>query len=236
MSRGKSICNVLKTIRKQVADANDIKYEPRECDYEGECRGTCPACEAEVKYISQQLDLRRQLGKAVAIVGISAGLSALTASASTPIGIDKNQTPQKPPKTAKQGKTNSTGCENEKVLRVGEVVVQEAIKPDTSEVFGIVEQMPVFRGGQTKLMEYLDKNIKYPKELEQDGVQGRVVVNFVVEKNGSISEVKVIKGLHPLLDKEAARVVSSMPKWMPGKQNGTTVRVKYTLPITFKLK
>ena len=78
MTRGKSICNVLKTIRKQIADANEIKYEPRECHHQGECRGTCPACEAEVRYIERQLDIRRQLGWAVAIVGISAGLSALS--------------------------------------------------------------------------------------------------------------------------------------------------------------
>ena len=78
MARGKSICSVLKTIRKQIADANDIKYEPRECHYEGECRGTCPACEAEVRYIERELNIRRQLGKAVAVVGISAGLSALS--------------------------------------------------------------------------------------------------------------------------------------------------------------
>ena len=78
MTKGKTICNVLKTIRKQVADANDIKYEPRECHHQGECRGTCPACEAEVRHIEQQLDIRRQLGKAVAVVGLSAGLFALT--------------------------------------------------------------------------------------------------------------------------------------------------------------
>ena len=78
MTRGKTICGVLKTIRKQVADANEIKYEPRECHHQGECRGTCPACESEVRYIERELGLRRQLGKAVAIVGISAGLSALS--------------------------------------------------------------------------------------------------------------------------------------------------------------
>ena len=78
MTRGRSICNVLKTIRTQIAKANEIKYEPRECHHTGECRGTCPACEAEVRYIERQLDIRRQLGKAVTIVGISAGLSALT--------------------------------------------------------------------------------------------------------------------------------------------------------------
>ena len=78
MTKGKSICNVLKTIRKQVADANEIKYEPRECHHEGECRGTCPACAAEVRYIEQQLNIRRQLGKAVVVMGISAGLAGLT--------------------------------------------------------------------------------------------------------------------------------------------------------------
>ena len=78
MTKGKSICNVLKTIRKQVADANEIKYEPRECHHEGECRGTCPACEAEVRYIEQQLNIRRQLGKAVVVMGISTGLAGLT--------------------------------------------------------------------------------------------------------------------------------------------------------------
>ena len=78
MTKGKSICNVLKTIRKQVADANEIKYEPRECHHEGECRGTCPACEAEVRYIEQQLNIRRQLGKAVVVMGISAGLAGVT--------------------------------------------------------------------------------------------------------------------------------------------------------------
>ena len=78
MTKGKSICNVLKTIRKQVADANEIKYEPRECHHEGECRGTCPACEAEVRYIEQQPNIRRQLGKAVVVMGISTGLAGLT--------------------------------------------------------------------------------------------------------------------------------------------------------------
>ena len=84
MVKGKATCKTLKTIRKQIAEANDIKYEPHECHYEGPCMGTCPACEAEVRYIEQQLSLRRQLGKAVAIIGLSAGLSALTATPAMP--------------------------------------------------------------------------------------------------------------------------------------------------------
>ena len=89
MSKGKSICSVLKTIRKQVADANGIEYEPRECHHQGDCRGTCPACEAEVRYIQQQLDIRRQLGKAVAVVGISASLAALSGCTNKPKNVDK---------------------------------------------------------------------------------------------------------------------------------------------------
>ena len=82
MTKGKTICNELKRIRKQIADANEIDYEPRECNHQGECLGTCPACESEVRYIEKQLDLRRQLGKAVAVVGLSAGLFVMTGCSS----------------------------------------------------------------------------------------------------------------------------------------------------------
>ena len=85
-------------------------------------------------------------------------------------------------------------------------------------------------------MEYLSKNIIYPAEAEKNGFQGRVVVTYVVEKDGSLSQVKVAKGVEPSLDAEAVRVISSMPKWTPGKQNGEPARVKYTLPVTFKLQ
>jgi hypothetical protein len=78
MTKGKTICNALKVIRKQIADANDIHYEPRECNHQGECCGTCPACESEVRYIEKQLDIRRQLGKAVVVVGLSTGLFSMT--------------------------------------------------------------------------------------------------------------------------------------------------------------
>ena len=96
--------------------------------------------------------------------------------------------------------------------------------------------MPSFPGGQGALMQYLASNIKYPVLAEENGVQGRVIVQFVVGKDGSISNVKVVKSVDQSLDKEAARVVSSMPKWIPGKQNGQAVNVKYTVPVTFKLQ
>ena len=230
---------MLKTIRKQVADANDIQYEPRECGYQGECRGTCPACEAEVRYLERQLDLRRQLGKAVAIVGISTGLSALTGCViiENPATIKKRTAPFEAPATSQTKRDSATCEEEEHVLRIGEVVVDEVPAPDpeTNEVFGVVEQMPAFRGGDAALMKYLAENTHYPEEAKEKGVQGRVVVNFVVEKDGSITDVKVARGIDPLLDKEAVRVVKTMPKWIPGKQSLVPVRVKYVLPVSFKL-
>lgn len=117
-------------------------------------------------------------------------------------------------------------------------IVVEAPPEEVVEekVFDVVEQMPDFPGGMSALMQYLGKHIKYPVIAEENGIQGRVIVTFVVEKNGSITDVQVIKSVDPSLDKEAVRVVKSMPNWIPGKQNGSAVRVKYTLPVTFRLQ
>ena len=118
-----------------------------------------------------------------------------------------------------------------------EIAAPEPPKPvEENKVFDVVEQMPSFPGGMGALMSWLSQNIKYPVIAAENGVQGRVIVQFVVEKDGSITDVKVAKSVDPSLDKEAARVVGSMPHWIPGKQNGSAVRVKYTVPVTFKLQ
>ncbi len=127
--------------------------------------------------------------------------------------------------------------EAEHVLKVNEKVVDE-VPPAVEEtkVFDVVEQMPSFKGGDAALMEWLSKNIKYPVVAEENGIQGRVVATFVVERDGSITDVKIVKSVDPSLDKEAVRVLKSMPKWIPGRQNGQPVRVKYTVPVTFRLQ
>ena len=123
------------------------------------------------------------------------------------------------------------------VLKLKEAVAQPEPKPEVeNKVFDVVEQMPSFPGGQQALMDYLSNNVKYPVVAQENGVQGRVVVSFVVEKDGSITDVKVVKSVDPSLDKEAARVVKSMPRWIPGKQNGSAVRVKYNVPVSFRLQ
>ena len=102
-------------------------------------------------------------------------------------------------------------------------------------VFDVVEVMPQYPGGQIAMLQYLMKNIKYPEQAMKEGIQGRVTVRFIVEKDGSISDVKPVLSVHPLLNKEAVRVVKSMPKWSPGKHNGKPVRVRFNLPVMFKL-
>ena len=104
-----------------------------------------------------------------------------------------------------------------------------------SVVFEVVEEMPDFPGGQSALMEYLAKNIKYPATAHENGKKGRVIVMFVVKKDGSISDVKTVRGVDPYLDQEAERVIAAMPHWKPGKQRGQAVNVRFTVPVTFRL-
>ena len=108
-------------------------------------------------------------------------------------------------------------------------------KEGEAQVFDVVEEMPEYPGGISAMMQYLSANVKYPEEAHKKGVQGRVIVTFVVGKDGSISDAKVMRSIDPLLDAEALRVISSMPNWIPGKQDGKPVAVKYTIPVTFKL-
>ena len=114
-----------------------------------------------------------------------------------------------------------------------EVVEEEVVE---QEIFQIVEEMPAFPGGEQKLMEYVGKNIKYPQIARETGIQGRVFIGFVVEPDGSVSNVKLLRGIGGGCDEEAMRVVKSMPKWKPGKQRGKAVRVSYQIPVFFKLQ
>lgn len=107
---------------------------------------------------------------------------------------------------------------------------------EVNKIYASVDDMPLFPGGVNALMQYLSRNIKYPAEAENAGIQGRVICSFVVEKDGSITDVKVAKGVDPLLDKEALRVIRTMPNWYPGYKDGTFVRVKFSMPVTFKLQ
>lgn len=107
---------------------------------------------------------------------------------------------------------------------------------EVEKVWDVIEQMPQFPGGEVELMKFLSNSIRYPVIAQENGIQGRVIIGFIVSKNGIISDVTVLRSLDPSCDKEAVRVVKTLPKWIPGKQNGVTVNVRYTLPVSFRLQ
>ena len=115
------------------------------------------------------------------------------------------------------------------------VVKVEEEEESSQQIFMVVEEMPEFPGGQAALMSFIAKSIKYPVVAQENGIQGRVTCSCVVNKDGSIVDAEVIRGIDPSLDKEALRVINTMPKWKPGKQRGKPVRVKFTVPINFRL-
>ena len=118
----------------------------------------------------------------------------------------------------------------------GAAVEVEEEEVEEEQIFQVVEEMPEFPGGQAECMKWLGKNMKYPQISQENGVQGRVIVQFVVNSDGSIVDAQVVRGVDPYLDKEALRVIGLMPKWKPGKQRGKAVRVKFTLPVMFRLQ
>lgn len=151
----------------------------------------------------------------------------------------KTQDELKETTNAFDAKDFNEGTDDVTVVRTikDEVVVEEKKpEPKPEQIFTAVEEPPSFPGGEQAMYKFLKDNIRYPEMAAQNNIQGRVTVQFVVEKNGHIGEVKVVRGKDPDLDKEAIRVVKAMPPFIPGKMNGQAVRVWYTLPVNFKLQ
>lgn len=172
----------------------------------------------------------------VPIVGITLALNARTVNDYVYDGPQK----QNPVKKGKKNTTIKVGTQeikvteapkDDKAATVTMNVVEEEQNATDDKVFDVVENMPEFNGGMGALMQYLSDNIRYP---EEKCIQGRVIVSFVVDKDGSISNAQVVKSVHPSFDAEALRIINNMPKWIPGTQNGKPVNVKYVVPINFK--
>jgi len=132
--------------------------------------------------------------------------------------------------------TSEDNQQEEVVIHAPVEIEEKEEEEDEQTIFVVVETMPEFPGGQQALFKYLNESVKYPVIAQENNVQGRVIVQFVVEKDGSVTDVQVVRSVDSSLDKEAKRVISSMPKWKPGKQRGKAVRVKYTVPVNFKLQ
>ncbi len=129
-----------------------------------------------------------------------------------------------------------TEADEETMIEQTDIQLMEEEEEEEPEIFMVVEQMPEFPGGQRELFKYISQNIQYPPIAKENGIQGKVFIQFVVGKTGAITNVTVLRGVDPSLDKEAVRVVKSMPKWKPGKQRGKPVFVRYQVPINFKLQ
>jgi len=129
-----------------------------------------------------------------------------------------------------------TEDDKNKIVEVIAAPVAAPIEEEDQVIFQVVETMPSFPGGDKELFQFLSSTIKYPVIAQENGIQGRVICQFVVNKDGTIVDVEVVRSVDASLDKEAIRVIKAMPKWSPGKQRGKSVRVKYTLPVNFKLQ
>ncbi len=251
MSKGKQTCKILKEIRKQIAAENDIKLVVEECTYQGDCLGTCPKCEAEVRYLERELEKRQRMGKAAVFAGMTLGTAITAASCGSPVpptpglialptdsitAIDtvRNDSVDKP--FLFEGDVVATVPDSlEEEGETLEGIIEDPVAVDEGEPYMIVEQMPEFPGGEEAMMQYIAEQVKYPAEAKKAGAYGRVFIGFIVEPDGSLSDYKVLRGIGYGCDEEALRVVKSMPKWQPGMHRGKAVRVQYLVPVNFKL-
>ena len=258
MHRGKVICKELKEVRRRIADENDIPLEIKECTYEGPCRGTCPRCEAEVRYLERELARRISVGKAATVAGLALGLASCGngASGNAPDTDDVIYTGEPLPPIEETDTAQHHACNAKHVWRapddsdlyVGGFEVMPLTTPDSDadiEVGGEDDEDallgmfdgrdPEYPGGMEAMYRFIQDNLKYPQLALESGIQGKVYLTFVVEEDGSVSNVRVLRDIGGGCGAEAKRVVEMMPKWKPGNQRGKAVRSQYNLPVNFIL-
>lgn len=265
MVRGKQTCKILKEIRRQIAEANGIEFATSECRYKGDCLGTCPKCEAEVRYLEQQLRSRSLAGKAIALAGISAGIMLMsgcngtsssnqsdeTLTGDSIISIEQTKEEHSSEMESCASAINDTVLNEPKYLcgikegeianttnedvTQGEMPDERPKNPDESGIYSSVEQQPQFPGGPAEMLRFIGQHLKYPEKQLKEEIQGRVVVQFYVDTLGRVCEPKIVRGKDSALDREALRVVRLFPNFTPGTINGKKVNTYFTLPIIFKL-
>ncbi len=258
MAQGKQTCKILKEIRRQIAEANGIEFVTSECRYKGDCLGTCPKCEAEVRYLEQQLRSRQRMGKAIALAGISAGIIAFSGcgSGENKSANNDSETLQGEPMEmvdtfewteGEVEREDETPAIEDTVstsvlsgIKEGEVPNSQDIAPlptvgevpDEDRIYTAVELYPEFPGGQAAMLKFIGANLKYPEDMVGD-FQGRVIVKFYVDTLGHVCDPQIVRGLDSALDREVLRVVRLFPDFIPGQHDGKKVSVYMTLPISF---
>ena len=229
MYKGKSTCETLKSIRKQIADANEIPYEPRVCTHKGDCMGTCPACESEMRYIENQLNIRKMAGKAVKIVGLA---TVMTLTACNSISTTDSYNPKLEVGDEMEGEiVDRRRIEVENLPEKPFVPVEDTVYAEGEDLFDEI----VHAECPYDIVDFLINNLNHPitKLNPETPNEIPVVVIFNVDEDGSISNVRVKDPVHPDFDKEAIRVVQKMEKWTPATSNGRQVRSKFHVTIMF---
>ncbi len=219
MARGKHTCKILKEIRRQIAEANGIELVTSECQYKGDCLGTCPKCEAEVRYLEDQLRRRSLAGKTIALAGISASM-ILMAGCSHHV--------------------NNTGTTKfEPIALSGYTIIERVVDYnappfDPDKIYEVADEKPVFPGGPEALKKFISENIQLPDSLPASSKVGRVVVRLIIDKNGKAHSPQVMRSKNKELDDEALRIISILPNFEPAKLNGQNINYWYLLPFTFR--
>lgn len=238
MARGKETCRILKEIRRQIAEANDIEFITSECRYKGDCSGTCPKCESEVRYLEQQLRARSLAGKAVTLAGISAGtilISGCSCTSSTKYNNTLQGDLSAPIEQVDEVADEEPADDDTIVITMGESAPTVDKISDSTNKASFVDTPASFPGGEEKLMEWISTNLQITSEMAENDVTGRVIVSFIVKADGSITDIEVVRSLHPAYDEEAVRLAKALPKFIPATIDGKAVDSKFTLPVLFIL-
>ena len=209
MTHGRNICKQLKEVRKRIAEENDIPLKIEECTFKGECRGTCPRCEAEVRYLENALADRKILGKAVRVAGVALALVA--------------------------GGKASAQVQQSTPIPVHDITDTAKSEENDDVIFGMLDPEPEYPGGIEALYNFMRENIRYPQEAKKLGIEGRVFVNFVIDTDGTVSEPRILRDIGGGCGEEVLRVVNMMPRWKPALHRGKPLRTRYNLPVSFTL-
>ena len=260
MTHGKNICKQLKEVRKRIAEENEIPLEIEECTYKGECRGTCPRCEAEVRYLENALADRLRLGKVATVAGLALGLASCGNGTSSPNSSSPLLTTDTTPADADTIRTVDTAQPMWRepefpddiylggdfdVLDISDTQSNEAVLPDDELVEGEIDdddflfvqadEEAEFPGGIDSLLKFMVDNIQYPQEAKEKGIEGKVYVTFVIDSDGAVRNPRILRDIGGGCGKEVLRVVMLMPKWIPAKYRYNAVPVQYNLPVSFTL-
>lgn len=294
--KGKDICRSLKAIRKQVAEANGIDYAPQPCHHVGDCSGTCPACEAEVRYIESQLGTLRMAGKAVKVAGLALGLTMATGYTQTVVArtavtepslatsgnanasnvatktrafaaqAKKKAAKGRKPKVARQQNAKPKAAETACTADTAIVNVDDTCGHDLPEI-DVTAAIPVFRRMYTGSIRGTDRLVRNPQHIYRDPkivpeykkgndamnkfikdnvritpvmaercIRGNVLVECIVEANGTLTDVHVVRSIDSLYDAEALRVVKMMPRWKPARVEGKRVRSPKVITVPFSVE